>query len=462
MPGESEQLATLGEKVLNAVVQTYLPTDNKGVALALHPGKPLADDIVQNGSTNTLRLSEWIENEYDFPVQLKLADSTPLMPLGSLSAKAAYVGMVEFAQPSVPPDHPAYARLSALIADARRALGEHPDALPFGCEPTNFAETASLGWHVFDQKIATSVTVVTSQPGEGGPTRINPQLWKLRALDGAMVRKLPSSSDVARRRMDLNSATLKMSGDDRISRFRHLKRESLQVPSVNKEVVGASKFLQGDSFKAKSALASSWGGRLGAKKLSVLGGFRSKVGVELAEPVIETAPSPSVMFLDPNIVDRLLQLRVSDLAVTPSVSEVTTDTSLHAHFEYCLVTISRELAGIPWWHSMLLAEDDWYVPGMKRGDMVPDPDEISHAYCLPQALLVVRNVSFTGKWNSEARASLAGQLSFLGPFLIQASPALTSAESATQEIQVLGTGIQVIGELCTVLPTLPPRDAPDI
>ena len=83
--------------------------------------------------------------------------------------------------------------------------------------------------------------------------------------------------------------------------------------------------------------------------------------VKMAPPVDQPTAAPPVHSIQLNaaLLDRLSMMQVHDLAQAPEVSQVTTtDSDLHVHFEYCLVTITRKLAGTPWWHTDFVAEDD--------------------------------------------------------------------------------------------------------
>ncbi|HEY8434085.1 MAG TPA: hypothetical protein VIK68_05665 [Sphingomicrobium sp.] len=475
MADNSDQLAELGQKVLDAVLASYKPDENASLALAVHPGQPLADDIVQNGVTNPLRVSEWLGDQYDFPLSLKLSDATPVTAsLGALAAKSAYVTMVRFAQPSMPTDDPAYPRINAMIADARQDLGDNPDTLPFGCDPDDFAEADSTVWQVFDQTIATSTTTsVASAPSDSPPNRIqiNPDLWKMRILSTDVVQRLPSAAATTEQRRTLNADIVAVPHSDALMRVRDLRIARLgpqpdpaqpalmmAMPQMAVEGVAAAPAPPPPPGPAKIGLFAH-----GAALRSMA--FRPNLVdvVKTAPPPVQPTTSQPIhpIQLNAALVDRLSMMQVHDLAQAPEVSQVTTtDSDLHVHFEYCLVTITRKLAGTPWWHTDFVAEDDWYVPGMKRGDAVPEAAQEGFAYCLPQALLLVRNVAFTGTWSAEAKESLANQVSYLGPFLMRAQTDLQSSASATEQVSVLGAGIQVIGELCTILPTLPPRDSP--
>jgi hypothetical protein len=122
-----------------------------------------------------------------------------------------------------------------------------------------------------------------------------------------------------------------------------------------------------------------------------------------------------------------------------------------------MLTITRRLADTRWWHPELIDDRDWYVPGMKRGDMIKASTDDAYAHCLAQALLLVRNVEFSGSWTTEARTAMEHGVSFLGPFLMQSA---ASSAASSEQMRVLGLGVQVIGELCVPLPPLPPMDDP--
>ena len=161
--------------------------------------------------------------------------------------------------------------------------------------------------------------------------------------------------------------------------------------------------------------------------------------------------------LRPKLIRHLAAIQLADLVTAPEIEEVTTASStLHVHFEYCLLTITRRLAGVSWWHATLLQDESWCVPGMRRGQMIPASEQSEVVVCLPQALLAVRNVTFTGSWTAAAQQSLKEKVSFLGPFLIAGN---STTMSSAGQMSVLGSGIQIIGELCMPLAPLPPRDA---
>lgn len=473
MADNSDQLAQLGQKVLDAVITTYNPTHDASLALAIHPGQPLADDLVQAGVTNPLRLSEWIEDQYDYPLWLKRSDASSISAssVGSVSAKSAYLAMIPWAQPTVAADVPAFARLAALISDARKDLGDNPDVLPFGCEPTDFAEPDSQAWHVFDQVISTTTTTTTTTEAPP-PVRPNFQLWQMRVINDQLVNRLPAASTFTEQRRAFNAQILQAPRTEMLMRVQDLRAEPVAAVSDAAKAISSSTLVA--RFSLADRIATPTEGpapmmmarmaplrRQAFDRLSSLNLTDAVRLIDQPQVAIVADPPPGKLILDSALIDRLGAMQIHDFVEAPVVTEVTTSGSdLHVHFEYCLLTITRRLAGTPWWHSNLIAEPDWYVPGMKRGALVAESTDPDFARCLPQALLVVRNVAFTGNWSASAKESLTSQVSFLGPFMMNAPTDTQMAASATEQVSVLGVGIQVIGELCSLLPPLPPQDAP--
>ncbi|MFK0161672.1 hypothetical protein [Rhizobium sp. NPDC090279] len=477
MGDNTDQLAILGQKVIDTLIATYNPSNDPSVALALHPGQALADDIVQNGVTNPLRLSEWIEDQYDYPLLLKRSDASSISAasVGSLSAKSAYLAMVPWAQPSMPTDSPAFARIAALIAEARKDLGDNPDALPFSCEPTDFAEPDSTAWHVFDQRISASTsTTTTSSP----PVKSNPQLWKMRQLTDDVLSTLTPANELARERRAFAAELAREPRSEVVKKLRTLPTPAefavqpiefmtVAPPPATSPARPVTARLSGlsvtDTLRVSDAPVLRTATLRQASRRRLV--FNPGHSLNPEEPPFvvagHTGEVAPVKTVDRMMLNRLSTLQLHDLVQVPAVAEVTTsDSELHVHFEYCLLTITRRLAGTRWWRPDLISEDDWYVPGMKRGDMVKPSTDEAYAYCLPQGLLVVRNVEFSGSWSAEARAAMDNAVSFLGPFLMQAPRTTMASMQNAEQISVLGVGVQVIGELCFTLPPLPPGDDP--
>lgn len=494
MSDNSDQLAQLGEQVVATITAAYNPHNDSTLALALHPGQALADDIVQAGVINELRLSEWLGGQYDNPMLLKLADGTPVTTttLGGITAKSAYITMARWSRPGVPAESAAFPRLAQLLSDVRQDIGEHPEGLPFGCEPTDFALAECPAWQIFDTKISTHTSEETVTPAsissssDSTTIEFNPELWKIRALSEATIAQLPRrrrvreevrqfseempglSSEIAAQRLqaeqsvvqpmipvaqsdalDIRTASFALADTTPNTALRAL------ADTVPNSAVARPRFLS-------AALAYARPKRLWRN--ASLDKFALADG-EINEVLLQPVPAaPATVQLDAALAQELVHVDVSDLVDQPAVSTATTsDSSLHVHFEYIVLSITRLLSGRPWWHPEFLEEPSWFVPGMKRGALVPETEDPGYGRCLPQSLLLVRNVSLTGIWSDEAKAAMNESVHYFGPFLM--SPAnkqitTTTDAQSTEQTTVIGLGVQVIGELCSKLPALPPMDDP--
>lgn len=501
MSDNTNQLAALGQQVIDAIISTYVPDRDSGLALSLHPGQPLADALVQDGATNPLRLSEWLADQYDYPMWLERATSraTSSSLVGGITAKGAYTHMIPWAAPAVDADAPAFPRIAALIAQARQSLGENPEALPFGCEPTDFATTTSSGWHVFDTTISSSTTTVV----EGAPSTalgigIDPELWKLRAVDEAVLTAVAEAQDAQvddQRRLIEELSELPR--HEVIERLRGIPcpedydqdasnawldltgvavNDQLITNAVANATIDGTEAFVLDTSVAEAAVADvAVADVVEAVTFDVAlettvfaSGFASHLVGQFDAAQAErltSAPDPSIRVVDRLGDDAYLYTGIAtplpDANPPADSSTTTTKNELHVHFEYCLLTITRRGAAGRWWLPEMVSEKQWYVPGMSRGDMIRDTTKDGWGHYLPHALLVVRSVSLTGSWSAAALDTVGAGYSYVGPFLINRTSA-ASSETSVETISVLGTGHQIIGELCAPLPPLPPRSDPTL
>jgi hypothetical protein len=515
------QLQQLGQRVLDAVVAAYDPDGTSSLALALHPGQVIADDVVQGGVVNPLRLSTWLADQYDYPLWLHLADGTPIAStaLGGITATSAYVTAARFAQPSLPVDAPAYPRIESLIADARQDIGTDPDALPFGAEPDDFPSPDCTAWQVFDTSVTTHEETSTTSTPDAGATpppgrrhlRLNPELWRLRAVSSRTLEQVPVRMAMAQRSLTLSRQVAVLPQQEAVQQLRtdvsltsmvSAAQETTSAPEVAGPLRARflSSALQGavlaravevapaepapaepapaaSSVAASSTIASMASvasvasvvrdhRTLGKRRLRIptaaAAGGVTVDPTPTAEPAAPAEPAATVITaLDPSVIEQLSHVHLVDLVGEPATSTVTTqDSELRVQFEFLAVTITRRLAGVRWWHPELLAEPSWYVPGMAQGALVPADDDPDRAWCLPTTLLLVRNVSLTGTWSQEAAGTMDTAVHYVGPFLMGPAQHVETASGEVQQSTMVGSGIQVIGELCTPLPPLPPTGDP--
>jgi hypothetical protein len=357
-------------------------------------------------------------------------------------------------------DAAGYARVSELIATARQDLGADPspDVLTLGCEPDDFAADTSTAWTVFDTHLTSQSTTTTTGPAQ----QIDPALWKVRALPATFATELPQRREaMLARRAQIAELTLAPMSALRTSLAPAVAVESPAVAALPEDahLVMAPRTLSLTAQPVREFAADRMVRTVDPRLL----GSAASSASESEVSVVDT-PVREVRF-DPELLGAVTRVQLSDIVTAPAVSTVTTTSDLHVHFEHCLVTLTRNLASHPWWHPELVADDGWYVPGMTRGELVAKPPDPTQAHCLPQALLLVRDVSLTGEWTADALATMSQPVPWFGPFLMAPSSpppteTATATTDATQQTTVLGAGTQVIGVLCTPLPVLPPCDDP--
>jgi hypothetical protein len=102
---------------------------------------------------------------------------------------------------------------------------------------------------------------------------------------------------------------------------------------------------------------------------------------------------------------------------------------------------------------------------MSKGGLLPAPDAVaapgqgSVAYGLPIAIIVVKNLNISVKWAGQDQASLGDSGGFLGPFSLAGASATSAPDGSWTYSR---PGMQVVALLCSQLPVLPPKDAPDV
>jgi hypothetical protein len=511
-----DQLAALGQSVLDQLIAAYDPDDDPELALAVLPGKAVSDPLSLSGEANALRISEWLHGSYDDLLPLHLADCTVMSgSYGSgVPGTQMYAMIARFAWPVGDPASDATLRVAAMLEEARKDLGPDPSALPLGSDPEDWGEVAATCWRTFDTKISASVTTTESTPR---PREVNPALWRLRALPVEMLQEQPTIAaqldvrnlqvarleeavaaaaqppvDEAVTQPAVDEAAVQPAVEGTVAApapeeavaeptaeatvVQPQVEEAVTQPSVDLSVgAGETVDLSGVELAQAQPQMMGFAGLTAGTSLRTVA--MSTQARRLVTADQTTAERPMIRHLGRVRDHRVKRIRPElyfevppakahidlDAVVTaPTVDTSTTkSTDLHVHLEHCLVTITRRLSGRPWWHHELVRDEGWYVPGMHRGDLVPEPASPDVAHCLPRALLLVRNVEISGTWTADARVALTSAAPAIGPFLM--SPASsTMAAGATQETTVLGIGTQVIGVLGTPMPVLPPQSDPHV
>lgn len=422
MAADKGPSSAFGQQVLDRLVEIYAG-GGPGFALAVLPGQAVDNDLVQNGVVNPLVVSEWLRAEYDYPLLLRLSDCTPIpAAIGSgITASSLYAAIAGYGRPAGADGSESAARVRDLLNLARKDLGPNPEALPLSVEPDDWAAPSGAAhWQSFDTTIAeTPSDAPAAGQGTSGVVA-NPLLWRLRGQVEEGVAAAPRDT-----MLGLNA--------DRASALR-VAMESVTEESPGGDPGTAAALLPPEVATAQEHAA------LSNSAVRLMPSLRPRMITAVgAEAVVDDVPAPE-----------------------PPTSATDPGSDLHVHFEHCLVRIVRRIGGRSWWHGELIADAGWYLPGMRRGQLVPSPPEDGTAHCLPQALLLVRDVRITGQWTDGARAALGTSMPAFGPFLLRSDAAASVGGDGTvaRTTTVLGLGTQVIGVLGTPLPALPPTDDP--
>ncbi len=146
-------------------------------------------------------------------------------------------------------------------------------------------------------------------------------------------------------------------------------------------------------------------------------------------------------------IDWQQQLDAQPLVVEPT-PVTPADDGLTVEFSYQLVQIRR-----PWLFTPFLFNRNWYVQGMRRGQIADfAAGGNGRLSWIPSAIVLVKDVTIRANWTSEAQAALARSYA-VGPFL------LGDKKTITRESLTI-SGIQWIASVSQALPQLPPRDDP--
>jgi hypothetical protein len=141
---------------------------------------------------------------------------------------------------------------------------------------------------------------------------------------------------------------------------------------------------------------------------------------------------------------------LSTAVLLQTTPQPVTTSSMTITFEYCLVTAERD-----WLSDAFLASKDWYIPGLKAGELSSGTVENNTGLIpfLPIAMILVRKLNISGSWTGQDADALSTAAA-LGPFNLM-------GRSINQQNSSLScTGMQLLAWLCQVQPMLPPESDP--
>jgi hypothetical protein len=140
------------------------------------------------------------------------------------------------------------------------------------------------------------------------------------------------------------------------------------------------------------------------------------------------------------------QDRITELRDIKLVKKAATTSDPQLYLKYCIVKIERQ-----WFdYSLFTLYRNWYVQGMKEGDLSAFPVDFN---LLPEAMIVVRNVSIDASWSVHDAEAIPESAAF-GPFSLAGSTWSPSKGS------LINKNTQIIGWICSQIPMLPPISDP--
>ncbi|HVT11530.1 MAG TPA: hypothetical protein VHE55_04625 [Fimbriimonadaceae bacterium] len=169
------------------------------------------------------------------------------------------------------------------------------------------------------------------------------------------------------------------------------------------------------------------------------------LSVEPDSPVIKAKPFQlhTQLLKEGNVLpieDRIF-LRSSLVDTAPKADSTTP--FLTISFDFMIVVLDR-----PWFFLPYIQNRNWYVPATKAGEFAGGTQGKGKLSAVQTAMLIIKNLSIRGQWSDSDRSQL-GNIDQFGPFHV------TQAASS-----LAWSGMQLIGWICQVMPTLPPASGP--
>jgi hypothetical protein len=322
---------------------------------------------------------------------------------------------VTLAQPVAPPGSSAWRVVTAELAMAQSVLTPAGMAYAMACAPDDWVLPGNASyWSIFDSAQAQAAPP-TPAIGGGAPASPTPALalWTFKAAEAQAA----------------PSATLQ-----------YLHAVSPPQPAPATPAAKIAPIVAREALIATPTVAP----RVAAPMLAP----------RVAAPMLAQRP----VIASPIDISPQLHLPPPPPPPPPPTS------SMSMHFEYMSVGIDYMNAGVSMWNGVFVANPDWCVPGMTKGGLLPSPaiavadGQPLLAYGLPIALIMVRNLNVSVKWSGQEQVALGASGGYIGPFSLAGATAANGPDGSWSYSQ---PGMQVIALLCTRMPVLPPKDAPD-
>lgn len=449
---DSDQLATIGQKLTAALTSAYGSADSSAALVFLPGGVTVPADLVQSGIVNPAQVQTFLETNFDWPFVVSPSESAVHGKDASRgTASQIYMIAATSAQPLGSPTDDGWKRVTSEIAVAQKNLGA-TNTPGLVCEPDDWVLPSNTAyWTVFNstdtqaQEVpSTKATPSPTQPPSAPTTTAPASLMQPQSALSATATVSPSFA--------LNPRLWSI-------RFAPTTPMRVSAPPIAPAPVIERPV---EMIQRPAALNASRMTNLTPGPAAMEPICRVAQPPAGTTPQVAAAPASTTNDLTPKPA-AIPPITQSGSPSGESVQQVTTvpASTITVQLQHQCVTLGYMSGGVSWWDGAFLADTGWFIPGMCRGALLPLPQATAAnpdlAYGIPVALVVVQNLSISGNWSDEAAAALAAPGGSLGPFSLAGATATLGNDGT---VTYSRPGMQVVAVLCSQLPVLPPVDAP--
>lgn len=436
---DTNEIQAIGQSLATALTNAYQAAAAGSSHLVFLPfSVDVPDAIVQSGLVNPVQMQTWLEINFDSPFIVSPDDFSALSKDPSHgSASRIYTVAASSAQSTGDPDSDAWKRRNMVISGARSALGPDEEQKTIIPQPDDFVLPDKADyWTSFDSTQASQTqTTTTTKP-------VNVDYWRVRNIDPQIIKaviNLPPAATPAVKHIDISPASLDPAVINAV--VSGAQQSSTRVIDP-KTVLQVGKIMNMSLVRAAAP----------AETVAVNTQLAAKMNISSTAKNEWMANSRSL------VISQIDASAVFDAAAAVKTVTTTSTASVTVHLEHQCVTLGYYRSGVAWWDGVFLADQGWYIPGMARGALLPQaPGSAGTTYGLPMAMIVVRNLTVTGRWSNEAAAALSAPGGTLGPLSLFGAKAVAGTDGL---VSYSHPGMQVVALLCSSLPVLPPIDAP--
>ena len=468
---EPTGLAAIGRVLQEVLASAYEPPAGARVQLGFLPAVPIRpEQFTNDGVINSLLVSNALRPITNSVTVVANGQCVGLT-LGIDQLYGSLLGMAKARAKVGSETGNAFAALVSGAAATYGPLGTRHDATT---SPDRWFEAAANdeGWLVFEQKSSTgSQTSESSSSGTDIPALDDPaapDLWQWRTVDPATLSLRPAIVDLIPPprpievtvendhswAKEITSDTIDLSQlvVENASVFSAVEESPVLDTAIAAQLTAPMSFASG--FATKRALTSQVDQMVFLANEAVVSNLAGEVSEEIAiAPAQEHLTFASRDLLEELTVAMPNVLTAIDTGEASATQHIESS-ELSLSMRYSLVQLTRS----EWWNDMWLRRADWYAPGVKRGEIVPGTALTARDVGIPVALVLTKDVKISGTWTEVDKSAAASHTS-IGPWQINDSHSEFHQDGNATTLAI--PGIQIVGLVCQMLPTLPPIDDPD-